>query len=169
MKDRMRDLNIKMTELSEYLKVSRPTLYKYIESYETGDLKSVPDKVVSIFRLMDEPDSTKEQVVSFVISAFSGSDVSDTRETVRRYLSDPSASSDKIEMMYRLSTSDSLDSVIPYLNNCMEILSKGSVDDEEAYQLARLLILRSRVTKNMPLKPEELNEAKEILKGLYGR
>ena len=169
MKDRMRDLNIKMTELSEYLKVSRPTLYKYIESYESGDLNSIPDKVVSIFKLIDDPNSTKEQVVSFVISAFSGTETSDTRDTVRRYLNDPSASSDKIEMMYRLSTSDSLDPLIPYLNNCMEILSKGSVDEEETYQLARLLIMRSRVTKNAPLKPEELNEAKDILKGLYGR
>ena len=65
MKARMRELNIKMTELSEYIKVSRPTLYKYIESYESGDLESIPDRVVSLFRLMDRPEVTKEQVVAF--------------------------------------------------------------------------------------------------------
>ena len=69
MKDRMRELNIKMTELADYQKVSRPTLYKYIESYESGNQSGIPDRVASLFRLMDDPSSTKEQVVSFAEAA----------------------------------------------------------------------------------------------------
>ena len=168
MKARMRELNIKMTELSEYIKVSRPTLYKYIESYENGELDTIPDRVVSLFRLMDRPEVTKEQVVTFTITTFSESDSTDIRETVRRCLMDPSFPQQKVEFMHRVATTDCLDPLIPYLNGCMDILSEGRMDDERAYQVARLVILISKVTRNVPLKDEELKEAKEILRGYDG-
>ena len=168
MKDRMRELNIKMTELSEYIDVSRPTLYKYIDSYENGDLSSIPDRVVSLFRTMETPGITKEQVVSFTITTFSKNDSTDDREIIRRFLVDPSASPAKVELMHKLATTDRLDDLIPYLNGCVDILSQDKIDDAGLYQIARLLILKSKVTKNVPLKDEELNEAKEILKGSHG-
>ena len=168
MKARMRELNIKMTELSEYIKVSRPTLYKYIESYESGDLESIPDRVVSLFRLMDRPEVTKEQVVTFTITTFSETDSTDIRDSVRKYLADPSSSQDKIELMNRLAATECIDSIIPYLNDCIDILENGVKDDDEAYQVARLVLLRSRLAKNKPLRDEELREAKEILEGSHG-
>ena len=164
MKDRMRELNIKMTELADYLKVSRPTLYKYIESYESGNQSGIPDRVADLFRLMDDPSSTKEQVVSFAIAAFSGSEGTDSKETIRRYLVDPNASQSKIELMYRLSTSNCIDDLIPYLNGCMDVLSQDKKDDDSLYQIARLILMRSKVTRNIPLKEEELQEAREIMR-----
>ena len=168
MKTRMRELNIKMTELSEYIKVSRPTLYKYIESYESGDLESIPDKVVDLFRLMERNDVTKEQVVTFTITMFSEDGEPDDREIIRRFLVDPSASKAKLELMYRLATSDSIDDMVPYLNGCMEILSGNEIDDEQAYQIARFVLMRSKVLKGIPLKEDELREAKQILEGSHG-
>ena len=164
MKARMRELNIKMTELSEYIKVSRPTLYKYIESYESGNLDSIPDRVVSLFRLMDNPDVTKEQVVTFTITTFSEGDSTDPKDVIRRYLSDPSSSADKTELMYKLATTDCLDDIIPYLNECIDILSEKRTDNESIQQVARLMIMRSRTIKGVPLKDEELREAKETMR-----
>ena len=164
MKARMRELNIKMTELSEYIKVSRPTLYKYIESYESGDLESIPDRVVSLFRLMDNPDVTKEQVVTFTITTFSEGDSTDPKDVIRRYLSDPSSSADKTELMYKLATTDCIDDIIPYLNECIDILSEKRTDNESIQQVARLMIMRSRTIKGVPLKDEELREAKETMR-----
>ncbi len=168
MKERMRELNIKLTELSEYIKVSRPTLYKYIESYESGDLGTIPERVLSLFKLMDTPGVTKEQVVTFTITSFSGSDTKDIRDRIRNYILNPSASQAKVELMYKLATTDCIDDIIPYLNGCMDILSEGRIDDDKAYQVARLTILRSKVSKNVPLSDEELEEAKELLRGSYG-
>ena len=168
MKARMRELNIKMTELSEYIKVSRPTLYKYIESYEGGDLGSIPDRVVNLFRLMDRPEVTKEQVIAFIISSFSEDEGTETGEAVKRYVSDPSSSPSKVEFLEKVVTTDCLDSIIPYLNDCIDILSGDTIDDEQAYQVARLVLLRSKVNRNLPLKDEELKEAKEILRGSHG-
>ena len=168
MKARMRELNIKMTELSEYIKVSRPTLYKYIESYENGDLESIPNRVVDLFRMMDRPEATKEQVISFIISSFREDEGSDAGEAVRRYLSDPSSSPFKVEFLQKVATTDCLDSLIPYLNDCIDILSGDDIDDDQAYQVARLVLLRSKVVRNLPLKDEELREAKELLRGSHG-
>ena len=168
MKARMRELNIKMTELSEYIKVSRPTLYKYIESYESGDLESIPDRVVSLFRMMDRPEVTKEQVIASIISTFREDEGTETGEAVRRYVSDPSSSPSKIEFLEKVASTDCLDSIIPYLNDCIDILSGDTIDDDQAYQVARLVLLRSKVNRNLPLKDEELREAKEILRGSHG-
>ena len=168
MKTRMRELNIKLTELSEYLKVSRPTLYKYIESYESGDLESIPDNVVSIFRLMEREDVTKEQVVTFAITAFSEGGELDDREIIKRYLADPSASKAKVEMMYRLATSDCMDDMVPYLNGCMEVLSGNGIDDDQVYQVARFVLMRSKVLRGIPLKEDELREAEKLLEGSHG-
>ena len=168
MKARMRELNIKMTELSEYIKVSRPTLYKYIESYESGDLESIPGRVVSLFRMMDRPEVTKEQVIASIISTFREDEGTETGEAVRRYVSDPSSSPSKIEFLEKVASTDCLDSIIPYLNDCIDILSGDTIDDDQAYQVARLVLLRSKVNRNLPLKDEELREAKEILRGSHG-
>ena len=168
MKARMRELNIKLTELSEYIKVSRPTLYKYIESYEEGDYESIPNRVVSLFKVMERPDATKEQVISYIISSFNEDDGTDSAEAVRRYISDPSSSPSKVEFLQKVATTNCLDSIIPYLNDCIDILSGDTMDDDQAYQVARLVLLRSKVNRNLPLKDEELREAKEILRGSHG-
>ena len=168
MKARMRELNIKMTELSEYIKVSRPTLYKYIESYENGDTESIPDRVVSLFRMMERPDVSKEVVITFIISSFKD-DADETGEAAKRYLSDPTSNPSKVEFLEKVATTDCLDSIIPYLNDCIDILSGGGIDDEKAYQVARLVLMRSKVIRNVPLKEEELRETKELLRGSYGR
>ncbi len=168
MKARMRELNIKMTELSEYIKVSRPTLYKYIESYESGDLESIPGRVVSLFRYMDRPEVTKEQVIASIISSFREDEGNEVGEAVRRYISDPSSSPAKIEFLEKVASTDCLDSIIPYLNDCIDILSGDDIDDDQAYQVARLVLLRSKVNRNLPLKEEELREAKDILRGSHG-
>ena len=36
LRDKIRDLGLRLIDLSEYLEVSRPTMYKYIELYEQG-------------------------------------------------------------------------------------------------------------------------------------
>ena len=160
----MRELNIKMTELSDYIKVSRPTLYKYIETYESGCTSGIPERVIELFRLMDTPGVTKEQVVSFVISSFSEGGSKDSNEPIRRYLADPSASPSKLELMNRLVSTNHLDDLIPYLNGCLEILSKSDMDDDDIRQIARFINMRYKVTRNVPLKDDEYKEAIGLLR-----
>ena len=87
---------------------------------------------------------------------------------IRNYILDPSSSQAKVELMYRIATTDCIDDIVPYLNGCIDILSEGRTDDDSTYQIARLMIMRSKVSKNVPLSEEELREAKEIVRGSYG-
>ena len=46
---RLKEIDIKITELSDYLKITRPTLYKFIDAYDAGDRDSINKKVISLF------------------------------------------------------------------------------------------------------------------------
>ena len=114
MKERLRELGIKTTELSEYMRISRPSLYKYMELYEAGDTSAMPEKVLRTFRYIDKYKSlTKEQVVVFVICEFSDINNSDKKEAIRRYLLMHGPSDAKIGLMYALISTSSIDELVP--------------------------------------------------------
>ena len=62
---------ISITELSRLLNKSRPTVYKYINDYENGDLSMVPELVKELFRLIIEEGISREEVESYCDDRFS--------------------------------------------------------------------------------------------------
>ena len=164
MKERLKDLGIRTTELSGYMKLSRPSVYKYIDLYESGEFRSIPEKVLRTFKYIDRYKSlSKEQIVAYIIYEFSEFEKSDKKETIRNYLMNKGASDAKIELMYRLITTDSLDDIVPYLSNAATLLDQGGMDQSELYQVARLINLKTSIMKNIPLTKNELKKAKDNL------
>ncbi len=163
MKERMRELGIKMTEMAEYLKISRPTLYRYIDLYGSGGEAELPANVLNLFRFMETPGISKEQVISFMIGEFGDTSESETKDSIRRYVSSKPDSDPKVRLISAIVDSDCMDAIVPYLTNSIEIMSRGAQDESEVYQAARLALLRDSVQKNMPLTPEEMERAKRIL------
>lgn len=49
LKQRLKFLEIKITELSDYLQISRPTIYKYIEDYDLNNKKNINANIVKLF------------------------------------------------------------------------------------------------------------------------
>ena len=49
LEDRLKELDIKKTELANYLDISRPTMYKFIESYDNGEFETINKKVLKLF------------------------------------------------------------------------------------------------------------------------
>lgn len=75
MKNKLNNLNIKITELAGYLKISRPTLYKYIEDYEKGDFDQIDKKIYSIFQYIDNNELIqKEGVILFILNKYHNND-----------------------------------------------------------------------------------------------
>ncbi len=163
MKERMRELGIKLTEMAEYLKISRPTLYRYIELYGTNDESELPPGVLSLFRFMETPGITKEQVISFMIGESGGASDSEAKDSIRRYVTSRPDSDPKIRLIDALIKSSCMDAIIPYLTNSIEIISRGPKNDSEVYQAARLALLKDSVQKNMPLSEEELEQARKAM------
>ena len=164
MKEKLRDLGIRTTELSQFMKISRPSVYKYIELYESREFNMIPEKVLRVFKYVDKyKNLSKEQIIAYIISEFSDTDVSDKKETIRNYLLNKGANDPKIDLMYVLVTTDSLDPVIQYLGNAGRILDEGELDESELYQVARLVNLKNDIMTNKPLTEEEINRTRTIV------
>ncbi|MBR4685950.1 MAG: hypothetical protein IKP04_05415 [Candidatus Methanomethylophilaceae archaeon] len=166
MKERLHDLGIKTTELSTYMKISRPSLYKYIGAYEEGETTGIPTKVLNTFRYIDRHKSlTKEKVISFVILEFADEQTTSKKEAIKNYLLSKSNNDAKISLMYQLIATDALDDIVQYLTNASIILSseKEDMSDEDIYMVVRLVNLKHDIITNYPLTDDELNKAKEIL------
>lgn len=156
MKDRMLELGIKMTELSQYMKISRPSLYKYLGLFESRDYDQIPEKVLRSFRELNRRKKiTKEQFIAFVISEFQESEDYDNKERVRTYLSKCNITDPKLELITQIVEMTRYEEMVPYLSNCFRILSEGPKDDSEIYQVVRFMQMRDQVTKNIPISQEE--------------
>lgn len=168
MKEKLRALGIKMTELSSYMRISRPSLYKYVDMYEAGDNKGIPEPVMRTFRYIDRYKSiTKEQVISFVILEFSDEEDSDCKEVIKNFLLTKGSKNRKVLLMYNLITSDELDGIVDYLNNVVSIMERPEIDDDGLYQVARLVNLKNDVMKGAPVSEEDLEKAKKIIGEQY--
>ena len=66
---------ITITELSRLLQKSRPTVYKYISDYEQNDYEAIPFAVRELFRLIDEEDLSRDDIVSYCKTRFGVSDI----------------------------------------------------------------------------------------------
>ena len=168
MKERLRELGIKTTELSEYMRISRPSLYKYIELYEAKETSAIPEKVLRAFRYIDRYKSlTKEQIIVFVICEFSDINNSDKKETIRRYLLLHGPNDAKIGLMYALITTDSLDGLVPYLTESAAILEEPAIGESDLYRVSRLINLKSDLMKNYPVSDKEIEKARKNLGDTY--
>lgn len=164
MKEKLRDLGIKTTELSGFMKISRPSLYKYIELYESKEYKQIPEKVFRVFKYVDKyKNLTKDQIIAYTIGEFSDAETSDKKEAVRNYLLNKGMNDPKIDLMYVLATTDSLDAVVQYLASAGKILDEGDLDDSKIYQVSRLVNLKHDIMTNTPLNEEEIKKTKSIL------
>lgn len=163
MRERMRELDIRMSELARYTGVSRPTLYKYVESYDSKSYKDVPESFLRLFRYAERSRSiTKEQVIIFAITEFSDSG-DDAKDVIRKYIASKSRNDSKIRMMHLLVTTDLFDDVIPYLTACAEAYSKETMDREDIAQIARYMKFRKEVRENVPIKENEIEAVEKEL------
>ncbi len=68
LKDRLVDLDIKITELASYLSLSRPTVYKFIDLYDQRKFKSIGELPLAVFKYIDShPYCGKENVIGFLL------------------------------------------------------------------------------------------------------
>lgn len=71
----LKTYGIKLTDLSEFLQVSRPTLYRYIELYEKGDTTSFNHKILDLFNFITSPEEkNKAMITSYIMRNFVDSD-----------------------------------------------------------------------------------------------
>lgn len=68
MREKLKTLGLKLTELSNYLGYSRPTLYKYLEDYEKKQYKQINFRVKKVFDfIMKKRTLSKIEVINYIL------------------------------------------------------------------------------------------------------
>ncbi len=140
-RERLHELDLKITELSDYLQISRTTLYKFIEDYDTGKKKTVNPKVVSLFYYITNNELIdKKNVINFIFTNLTTVDNMDSAknasvtETIKNYVSQ-NPESEKTRFMYECSTKSSYDTMIHYIVEIAPLLSKKRLTKDEREKL----------------------------------
>lgn len=68
-REQLKEKDIKITELADYLGITRPTLYKFIDIFDDGKIKGIDSKALRVFRFIEKyPLCGKTQIISFIIN-----------------------------------------------------------------------------------------------------
>ena len=166
-KDKIRALNIRLTDLSEYLSISRPTTYKYLDLYEQGAKKQIPGDVLNLFNFINKPQVTsKEQVFTYIITNLKSEDRETDVGKIKRFLNE-AADGDPCVEMISIILNGSMDSLLPYIIECQKILTTDNLDDNDIRQISKFVIFKNSVVTNATVTEEEVKLTKQILRGKY--
>ncbi len=136
-KDRLHKLEIKITELANYLEISRPTLYKAIEDYDSNNKDLVNPKILSLFNYIDENELIgKGNVIKFILSELPNIDNKNSGEiksssaVVTQFISE-NPNCEKAKFIVECAKGQSYDIVIHYFTEISPILKKKKLTKEE--------------------------------------
>ena len=140
-RQRLKEADLKITELADYLHLTRPTLYKYIESYDGGDKDSINKKVLKLFKYIEENTlAGKKTIVNYILTNLveevdlDDSDASAKFTKVKKVmLSDPE--SNKTQLINIIANKKTLDDVVDYLLIVDSLVKKRKLTPEEEKML----------------------------------
>lgn len=136
-KKRLKDLEIKITELADYLQLSRTTLYKFIDAYDAKNRKEVNSSVLKLFDYIEKNELIgKRNVINYILTnmtTVTETDVSEVNgliKTVKEYISN-NPKSEKTQFIEKSVETNSFDIVIHYLMDICSLLKKAKLTEEE--------------------------------------
>lgn len=142
LRDRLRELGIKIVDLANMLDISRPTLYKHIESYETNALENLDSSYIALFNYITQNEFINAKNVFIYITQnilrlkerdFQGS-MAMGRVAI-------TGNAQKDAFITLLLESNRFDDLLGYFVSCYELLQKDTLSDESKAFLQPLLKL----------------------------
>lgn len=142
LRDRLRELGIKIVDLANMLDISRPTLYKHIESYETNALENLDSSYIALFNYITQNEFINAKNVFIYITQnilrlkerdFQGS-MAMGRVAI-------TGNAQKDAFITLLLESNRFDDLLGYFISCYELLEKDTLSDESKAFLQPLLKL----------------------------
>ena len=140
-RERLKEMELKITELADYLQVSRPTMYKFIDAYDNGRKEEVSKPALRVFEFIESDDMVgKKNVISFILNNLAEIDDTDSGEVneivnaVKLYVS-ANQKSEKTQFIRRSISSTQFDIIIHYLMDIESLFNKDKLTEEEAKKL----------------------------------
>lgn len=135
-KDSLKKLNIKITELADYLKISRPTMYKFIELYDSSKYEDITKNVKKLFNFIDNNTLIeKRNVINYILNNLNVTkDLTDDKvsrkiENITKYIIN-NPNSEKTFFIDMLIKVDFFDIVVHYLCEILPLLKNNNNNQE---------------------------------------
>lgn len=136
-RDRLKEIDIKITELADYLQISRPTMYKFLEFYEQAEFSLINKNILKLLNYInDNPLVGKRSVISFILNNLSDTKICEetpenkTVQKVKNFIYENPNSSKSMIIKNILNHRD-LDVLVNYLAKILPLLKKKRLNDDE--------------------------------------
>ena len=127
--DKLKNLKIKVTEIADYVDLSRPTLYKAMESYDAGERDNINKNVLKIFDYIDlNKGIEKKDVINYMLSIVDTNKV--VIDKVKGYVN-TNPTSEKTQFIDNAVSSSRYDLFIHYAMDVTPLLNKENLTPEE--------------------------------------
>jgi hypothetical protein len=142
-------------------------LYKYLDLYEEGMKKSIPNEILNLFNFINKSQiTTKEQVYTYIMTELKYAGDETKTGLIRRCLNKSTDDDPRVEMMSMISNG-TMDSILPYIIECQKVLKKGVTDENDLRQISKFIIFKNSVMTNVTPTEEEVLLTKKILRSIY--
>lgn len=134
LREKIKELDIRIMDLANYMEMSRPTIYKYIEMYETGYRSEIESRVLTVFEYIDNNENIgKTNVIKFILENISKieENISETEKKkiqIRNLLKHQNET--KEDFIYLISEDNFFDPILGYLIKCKNITDKKMTDED---------------------------------------
>ena len=151
LRERLKAMELKITELADYLQVSRPTMYKFIDYYDNAEFDLINKKVLKLFNYINEHELVgKKSVVNYILTNLvdvkdiGDDDELDIIKKIKKYIiSNPE--SKKSQFLVSCTTKDTFDDVIYYLVSIQGLIGKRKLSEENQKLLEPYLELKEKI------------------------
>lgn len=125
LREKIRDLGLRISDLAEYLKISRPTLYKYIDMYEEGNRSTIDTKILNLFDYIQNTKNIGSNNVIYYImnNIVENSNTNNTEEVKRMKIKSllKTENKTKEDFIYMLTEDNFFDPILDYLMKCKKL------------------------------------------------
>lgn len=137
LRDRLRELGIKIVDLANILDISRPTLYKHIKSYEENVLDNLDSSHIALFNYIVQNEFINAKNVFIYITQ----NILNPKEKDCQGKVAITGNAHKDAFIALLLESSCFDDLLIYFVSCYELLQKDTLSDESRAFLQPLLKL----------------------------
>lgn len=133
LREKLKQIGFKLTDLSEMLNISRPTLYSIIEQYEVGQRDKIDSKLLAFFKYVDEDETANRlDATRFVFEKITSSNTitsNQLQEKISNLLK--KENHDKVKFIELLVKTDFFDPIMGYMTECYELIDKHNKSTED--------------------------------------
>jgi hypothetical protein len=156
---------IKLTDLADYLKISRPTLYKLIDSYDSEEYDKIEKKQLELFNYInDTPNLSKKQVVNFIVQnkiINMGEENNSISSFVGKYECTGSIGDEQEEAIRNIIISKNIGSLVDLINRFCFLTSKEDLNYSEQEELLFINYIKDLASKKEIIPEKIINDYKE--------